>query len=79
MADLSRPRGFRAVLDASAALPAAEQVRLTEFVVGRLLSDDRAAAWLAELAGRGLPPEPARRLEELAANVDLNLGEEGGR
>jgi hypothetical protein len=79
MADLSRPRGFRAVLDASAALPAAEQVRLTEFVVGRLLSDDRAAAWLAELAGRGLPPESARRLEELAANVDLDLGEEGGR
>jgi hypothetical protein len=79
MADLSRPRGFRAVLDASAALPAAEQVRLTEFVVGRLLSDDRAAAWLAELARRGFPRESARRLEELAAKIDLDLGEEGGR
>lgn len=79
MADLSRPSGFRAVLDASAALPPAEQVRLTEFVVGRLLSDDRAAAWLAELASRGLPTESTRRLEALAADVDLDLGEEGER
>jgi hypothetical protein len=79
MADLSRPDGFRAVLDASAALPPEEQVRLTEFVVGRLLSDDRAAAWLAELATRRLPAESTRRLEALAADVDLDLGEEGDR
>jgi hypothetical protein len=79
MADLSRPNGFRAVLDASAALPPADQVRLTEFVVGRLVSDDRAAAWLTELASRGLPLESARRLEALAADVGVDLGEEGGR
>jgi hypothetical protein len=79
MADLSRPPGFRAVLDASAALRPAEQVRLTEFVVGRLLSDDRAAAWLAEVASRGLPTESTRRLEALAADIDLDVGEEGGR
>jgi hypothetical protein len=79
MADLSRPDGFRAVLEASAALPPAEQVRLTEFVVGRLLSDDRAAAWLAELATRGLPAESMSRLEALAADVDADLGEEGDR
>ena len=79
MADLSRSDGFRAVLNASAALAPADQVRLTEFVVGRLLSDDRAAAWLAELASRGLPAESTRRLEALAADVDLDLGEEGDR
>jgi hypothetical protein len=79
MADLSRPHGFRAVLDASAALPPDEQVRLTEFVVGRLLSDDRATAWLAELATRGLPPASTSRLEALATDVDLDLGEEGDR
>jgi hypothetical protein len=79
MADLSRPDGFRAVLDASEALPPAEQVRLTEFVVGRLLSDDRAAAWLAELLDRRLPAESARRLEALAADLDLDVGKEGGR
>jgi len=68
MADLSRTDSFRMVLDASEALTAPDQVRLTEFAVGRLLSDDRAASWLAELARRPLPADALRRLNELAAD-----------
>jgi len=68
MADLARADSFRMVLDASEALTAPDQVRLTEFAVGRLLSDDRAASWLAELARRPLPADALRRLNELAAD-----------
>lgn len=70
IADLSRPDTFRLVLDASAALPAADQVRLAEFVVGRLLSDDRAADWLGKLVERPLPAEALGRLKALWADLD---------
>ncbi len=69
MADLSREDSFRVVLDASATLSPSEQVRLTEFVVGRLLSDDRAATWLKELTRRPLPRDAVRRLGKLAAEI----------
>ena len=72
MADLSRPDSFRLVLGASASLPAAEQVRLSEFVVARLLSDDRAAAWLAATMARDLPAEARARLARLAADLDTH-------
>jgi hypothetical protein len=77
MADLSRPESFRLVLAASRSLPPAEQVRLSEFVVGRLLADDRAAAWLSEVMSRELPPEARAQMARLAA--DLESDEEGTR
>lgn len=69
VADLARPATFDLILAASTALPPSELVRLTEFVVGRLLSEDRAAGWLAALAERALPAPHLRRLEALAANL----------
>jgi len=70
IADLSRPDTFDRVLDASAALPPVEQVRLSTFVVERLLSDDRAADWLAALVERPLPETSLRELLGLWVAVD---------
>lgn len=52
MADLARPEILRLVLDASDGLSADDRARLTEFVVGRMLSEERAAAWLREMSSR---------------------------
>ena len=75
VADLSRPEAFGLVLDATVALPPDEVVRLSEFVVGRLLSDDRAGEWLGALAERPLPDEQVRRLRALSVRSEHEEGE----
>jgi hypothetical protein len=62
MADLWRAEGARVVLEASAALPPAEQVRLATFVAGQLLSEERASDWYAAVAERPLPAADFERL-----------------
>ena len=76
IADLSRPDGFERVLEASAALPPDEQVRLSTFVVQRLLSDDRAADWLAALVERPLPEASLREILGLLAALDPGRADE---
>jgi hypothetical protein len=45
------------VLEASAALDPADQLRLADLVAGQLLSEERASDWYAAVAGRPLPPD----------------------
>jgi hypothetical protein len=75
VADLSRPEAFGLVLDATVALPPDEVVRLSEFVVGRLLSEDRAGEWLGALTKRPLPDEHVRRLRALSVRPEHEEGE----
>ena len=72
MADLWRPEAAELVLEASAALPAAEQVRLAEFVAANLLSEERASDWYATVAERELPPDVRARLLERWADIDAD-------
>lgn len=70
VADLTDDATFTQVLEASAGLPPEAQLRLTEFAVERLLSDDRAGRWLEALVERPFPRDALRRLVELWQYVD---------
>jgi hypothetical protein len=78
IADLSRRDSFELVLDAGAALPGPELARLTEFVVGRLLSEERAAEWSAALSQRRAPGASSRRHGPREADDRPGPDREGG-
>jgi len=70
LADWTQPQTFERLLAASAHLSPADIQRLTEFLIDRLLSEDRAQTWLTAVIERTLPRQVLKTLVERWQYVD---------
>ena len=70
LADWTQPETLGRLLAASENLEPGDLLRLTEFLVDHLLSEDRSQAWLSTVIDRPLPRQVAYRLVERWQYVD---------